>query len=123
MDEKDEIKTTIERTGRRISETGEVRRFTQTVGVDEEGTVHRVTEIEKGMCDCGHYGEAGAVCQVCGSFTICEACGRAGLFACGVCGVTCCPRCGVESLFHPGKRFCQRCGFRGLLREALKGKR
>ena len=31
-----------------------------------------------------------------------------------------CPECSVESLFHPGKRFCQRCGFRGLLREALK---
>jgi hypothetical protein len=122
-DERDEIKTTVERTGRRISETGEVRRFTQTLEVDEEGTVRRTTEIEKGMNDCGHYAEAGAVCQACGSFTICEACARAGLFICGLCGVTCCPRCGVESLFHPGKRFCQRCGFRGLLREALKGKR
>jgi len=117
-DEENEIRTTIERTGRRISETGEVKRFTYRERVDQEGTVHKTTEVEKGLNDCGHYGNAGAVCQVCGSFTVCELCTKN--FVCDQCSIICCPNCSVESIFHPGKRFCQRCGFRGLLREALK---
>jgi len=119
-DEENEIKTTIERTGRRVSESGEVKRITYTERVDQAGTVHKTTEVEKGLNDCGHYGEAGAICQVCNSFTICESCTQANKFVCDNCGLVCCSNCSVESIFHPGKRFCQRCGFRGLLREALK---
>jgi hypothetical protein len=122
-DERDEVKTTIERIGRRVSETGEVKRFTQTEAVDGEGTIHKTTEVEKGLNDCGHYDNTGAICQICNSFTICESCAKVERFVCDVCHTICCPRCGVESIFHPGKRFCQRCGFRGLLREALKGRR
>ena len=115
-----EIKKTIERTGRRVSRTGETKRIVYTERVDAEGTIHRTTEVEKGLFDCGHYGETGASCQVCNGFTLCEACAKSGKFACSSCGIICCPSCGVESLFHQGSRFCKRCGFRGLLREALR---
>ena len=117
-----EIKITIERTGGRVSRTGEAKRIVYTERVDGEGTIHRTTEVDKGFFDCGHFGEngAGAVCQVCDGFMLCEACAKSGRFACSLCGIICCPRCSVESLFHPGVRFCQRCGFRGLLREALR---
>lgn len=120
-DGENEIRTTIERTGGRITETGEVKRFTYRERVDQAGTVHKTTEVEKGLNDCGHYGNAGAVCQVCGSFTVCELCTKN--FVCDQCSIICCPNCSVESIFHPGKRFCQRCGFRGLLREALREKK
>ena len=119
-DEENEIKTTIERTGRRISETGEAKRITYRERVDQAGTVHKTTEVEKGLNDCGHYGNPGAICQICQSFTICDSCTKTENFVCGNCKIICCPNCSVESIFHPGIRFCQRCGFRGLLREALK---
>jgi hypothetical protein len=117
-----EIKITIEKTGRRVSHTGETKKIVYVERVDEEGTIHRTTEVEKGLYDCGHYGEngGGAVCQVCGAFSICEADAKSGKFACSSCGRIVCPDCSVESLFHPGVRFCQRCGFRGLVREALR---
>jgi hypothetical protein len=122
MSDETEIKVTVEKTGRRVSRTGEAKRIVYTERVDEEGTVHRLTEVDKGLFDCGHYAEngAGALCQICNGFTICEACAKSGKFACSSCGRTCCPHCSVESLFHPGKRFCQACGWRGLLREALR---
>jgi hypothetical protein len=119
-EEENEIRTTIERTGGRVSETGEVKRFTYRESVDSEGTVHKTTEVEKGMNDCGHYDNTGAVCQLCQSFSVCESCARTERFVCDNCKRICCPNCSVESIFHPGKRFCDRCGFRGLLREALK---
>lgn len=122
MKEPTEIKTTVEKTGGRVSHSGEAKRITYVEAVDEKGTIHRTTEVEKGLYDCGHYAEsgAGAVCQVCNGFAICEADAKSGKFACSSCGRICCPSCSVESLFHPGKRFCQACGFRGLLREALR---
>lgn len=117
----DEIRTTIERIGRRVSETGEIKRIVSVDGVDEEGTVHKTTEVHKTLNDCGHVADTGAACQVCGpSFTVCEACAKSGQFACDICHRIFCPDHSVESLFHPGVRFCHRCGFRGLLREALK---
>lgn len=122
MADETERKVTIERTGGRVSRTGEAKRIVYTERVDAEGAIHRTTEVEKGLFDCGHYGETGASCQVCNGFTLCEACAKSGRFACSSCGIICCPSpsCSVESLFHPGTRFCQRCGFRGLLREALR---
>ena len=120
MSDETEIKVTVEKTGGRVSRTGEAKRITYVEAVDKEGTIHRTTEVEKGLNDCGHYGETGALCQVCNGFTICEADAKSGKFACSSCGRICCPNCSVESLFHPGVRFCQRCGFRGLLREALR---
>jgi hypothetical protein len=118
-----EIKRTVERLGRHVSQTGEAKRITYVESVDEEATVHRETIVEKNIFDCGHVGETGALCQVCGGFTVCEACAKSGKFTCSSCGRICCPHCSVESLFHPGVRFCQRCGWHGLLREALKGGR
>jgi len=122
MSDETEIKVTVEKTGSRVSRTGEAKRITYVEAVDKEGTIHKTTEVEKGLFDCGHYGEngAGALCQACNGFTICEACAKSGKFACASCGRIVCPNCSVESLFHPGVRFCQRCGFRGLLREALR---
>jgi hypothetical protein len=120
MSDETEIKITVEKTGRRVSRTGEAKKIIYTERVDEEGTIHRTTEVEKGLFDCGHYGENGAVCQLCNSFTICEADAKSEKFVCSSCGRIVCPSCSVESLFHPGKRFCQACGFRGLLREALR---
>jgi len=118
-----EIKITVEKTGRRVSRTGEAKRITYVEAVDREGTIHKTTEVEKGIFDCGHAGEMGAVCQTCGSsFTVCESCAKSSKFVCSSCGRICCPSCSVESIFHPGVRFCQRCGFRGLLREALRRK-
>jgi len=122
MSDETEIKVTVEKTGGRVSRTGEAKRIVYTERVDEEGTIYRTTEVHKNIFDCGHYGEngAGAVCQVCNSFSVCEADAKSGKFACSSCGRICCPSCSVESIFHPGVRFCQRCGFRGLLREALR---
>ena len=118
--EADEIKTTIERIGTRVSESGEIKKITYVESVDEEGRVHKTTEVDKGLNDCGHVGEAGAVCQVCEAFTICDSCVKTERFVCCSCRRICCPRCSRESLFHPGVRFCHRCGFKGLIREALK---
>jgi hypothetical protein len=118
--EADEIRTTVEKIGRRVLETGEAKKITSVDSVDDEGTIHKTTEVEKGLNDCGHYGETGAVCQACNAFTICEADAKSEKFACSSCGRICCPHCSVESIFHPGVRFCHRCGFRGLMREALK---
>jgi len=123
MSDETEIKVTVEKTGRRVSRTGEAKKIVYTERVDEGGTIHRQTEIYKPLYDCGHYeGEsgAGALCQVCGSFSVCESCAKSSKFVCSSCGRICCPSCSVESIFHPGVRFCQRCGFRGLLREALR---
>jgi len=119
----DEIKTIVEKMGRRVSESGEIKKIVSIDSVDEEGTVHKTTEVEKGMNDCGHVGEVGAVCAFCGGFTCCSECARSGKFACASCGRSCCPGCSVTSLFHPDVRFCRNCGFRGLLREALKKRR
>jgi len=117
-DERDDIKTIIERIGGRISESGVAKRTTNTGVVDEEGTAHKITEVERGFNDCGHLEETGAVCHVCGRFTFCPACAEK--FRCGLCQRVVCPEHSVESIFHPGVRFCHRCGFRGLMREALK---
>jgi len=122
MSDETEIKVTVEKTGSRVSRTGEAKRITYVEAVDKEGTIHKTTEVEKGIFDCGHAGEMGAVCQFCNSFTICETDAKSGKFTCSMCGRIVCPNCSVESLFHPGVRFCQRCGFRGLMREALRRK-
>jgi len=121
-DDRDTIRTTIEKIGRRVSQTGEAKKIVVIDSVDEEGTAYKTTEVEKGLNDCGHTGETGAVCQICERFTICEAEAKSGKFACSSCGIICCPNpsCSITSLFHPGVRFCHRCGFRGLLMEALK---
>lgn len=120
--EADEIRTTVEKIGRRVSETGEIKKIISVDSVDEEGTVHKTTEVDKGLNDCGHFGETGtgAVCQVCGAFTVCDSCVKTERFVCHSCHRISCPRCSRESLFHPGVRFCRRCGFKGLIREALK---
>lgn len=122
-DEEDEVRTTIERTGRRISESGEVKRFTYKERVDKAGTVYKTTEVEKGLNDCGHYGEPGGLCHVCGSFTICGDCIKSGSFTCDNCHLICCPACSTESLFHPGVRVCRRCGLRGFIRSSLREKK
>jgi len=120
----DGIKTTVERIRRRISKRGEIKKIVTIDSVDEEGTAHTTTEVHKTLNDCGHIGDTGGTCQVCGSsFTVCEACAKGGLFTCDICHRIFCPEHSVESLFHPGKRFCQADGFRGLLMEALKEKK
>jgi len=116
----DEIKTTIERIGRRVSETGEVARTVLVEGVDAEGTIQRTTEVEKGLNDCGHVGATGAVCHVCGAATICEADAKSDKFACSSCGRICCPDCSVESILKPGVRVCRTCGLPGMVRASLR---
>jgi len=117
-DERDEIRTIIERIGRRVSESGVAKRTTNTDAVDEEGTVHKTTEVEKGFNDCGHLGDTGAVCHVCSRFAVCTACAEK--FRCALCQRVSCPDCSVESLLHPGVRYCRGCGWKGLLRQAFK---
>ena len=119
-DEENEIKTTVERIGRRISESGEVKRFTYRERVDQGGAVHKITEVEKGLNDCGHYGDTGGICQICESFTICVDCIKYKAFVCDNCHRICCPNCSSESIFRPGVRYCRRCRLRGLLRGALR---
>jgi len=120
----DDIKTTVEKIGKRVSETGEIKKIVTVGGVDEEGTAHTTTEVHKTLNDCGHIGDTGGTCQVCGSsFMVCEACAKGGLFTCDICHRIFCPEHSIESIFHPGVRFCHRCGFRGLLMEALKERR
>jgi hypothetical protein len=119
MSDETEIKVTVEKTGSRVSRTGEAKRITYVEAVDKEGTIHKTTEVEKGIFDCGHAGEMGAVCHVCGGFTICEACAKDTRFLCHSCNRVCCPACSRESLFRQGVRICRRCGLRGTFRMAL----
>ena len=114
-----EIKVTIDRLGRRVSETGEEKRSVYTERVDEKGTIHRTNETERGINDCGHAGATGGVCHVCGHQTICEACARDGRFTCSNCKRLTCPHCARVSVLNPGVRICRRCGLRGMMRLAL----
>ena len=117
-DDRDEIKTIIEKIGGRISESGVAKRTTNSGAVDEEGTAHKITEVERGFNDCGHLGDTGAVCHVCSRFALCPACAEK--FRCGLCHRVVCPACSIESLLHPGVRYCRGCGWKGLLRQAFK---
>jgi hypothetical protein len=118
--EDDEIKITVERIGRRISESRDIKRLRQTQRVDQNGSVHMITEVEKGLNDCGHYADTGGICQICESFTICVDCVKSEKFVCDNCHRICCPNCSIESVFHPEVRYCRNCGLRGLIRGALK---
>jgi hypothetical protein len=120
-DDRDDVKTIIERIGGRISESGVSKRTTNTGVVDEEGTAHKITEVERGFNDCGHLEETGAVCHVCSRFTFCPACAEK--FRCGLCQRIVCPGCSVESLLRPGTRFCRRCSWKGLLRRVFNKER
>lgn len=125
MSDETEIKISVEKIGSRVSQTGEAKRFTYVESVDAEGTIHKTFETEKSVFDCGHFGDAGtgAVCQVCGSFVICDACVRTENFVCHACHRIACPRCRRESLFHPGVAICRRCGFAGMIRAAIRKRR
>ena len=114
-----EIKTTVEKLGRRVSRTGASKKISYVEAVDAEGTIHRTTRVEKGVNDCGHAGETGALCSVCDSFTICEACAKEGKFLCDACGRVCCPDCSRESLLKRGVRTCRACGLGGIIRTAM----
>ena len=120
-DDRDDVKTIIERIGGRISESGVAKRTTNTGVVDEEGTAHKTTEVERGFNDCGHLAETGAVCHVCSRFTFCAACAEK--FRCGFCQRVVCPLHSVESLLRPGTRYCRRCAWKGLLRQVFKRER
>lgn len=117
-----EIKVTVDKLAGRSRETGEARRTTFVEAVDSEGTIHRTTENELSVHDCGHAGEAGGSCHVCGRFEVCASCARDGRFACSICKRLACPDCARPSLFKPGVRICKRCGVRGILRASLSGK-
>jgi hypothetical protein len=119
MSNETEIKVTIDRLGRRVSETGEEKRSVYTERVNEEGTICRTTENEKGVNDCGHAGETGGVCSVCGAFAICRDCASDGRFACSVCKRQVCSRCARQSVLNAGVRVCRRCGLRGIMRASL----
>ena len=119
-DEENEIKTTVERIGRRISESGEVKRYRYIERVDEKGTVHKITEFEKCLNSCGHYGDAGGNCWICQSFTICKSCAKTSNFLCSVCHQACCPNCSTENLIHKGVRYCNRCWLSGMFRNIFR---
>ena len=120
MSENDEVKVTVEKIGERISESKKIKSFKYTERVDQSGTVHKITEVQKGLNDCGHYGDTGGICQICESFTICVDCIKYKAFVCDNCHRIACPNCSTESLFHHGVRYCRNCGFRGLIRGALR---
>jgi len=117
-----EIKVTIERLVGRVGRAGEAKRIMQVEAVDEEGTIRKTTEVEQGVHDCGHAGESGGVCHVCGSFTVCAACAKDGGFACSNCKRLACPACARDSLLQPAVRICKRCGLRGMVRASLARK-
>jgi|GEM_PF-5336024 len=114
-----EIKVTIEKLAGRSRETGETKRTSYVESVDGEGTIHRTTEIEQSVHDCGHAGESGGACHVCGRFTVCAGCARDNRFACSNCKRLACPDCARESLLQPGVRICRKCGVRGVIRSSL----
>jgi hypothetical protein len=89
-------------------------------GINEDGAVIEREEIEKGLNDCGHIGEAGALCAFCGSFSVCGACASSGKFACSSCGRTVCSKCAKASVFRPPNRFCPKCAPLGFLSLAFK---
>jgi hypothetical protein len=120
MSENDEVKITVERIGGRISRSRQVKSFRYTERVDPDGTVHKITEVDKGLNDCGHYADTGGICQVCESFTICIDCVKSKAFVCDNCHRICCPNCSTESILRPGVRYCRRCGLRGVIKGALK---
>ncbi len=114
-----EIKVTIERLGRRIRANGASKTTSYVESVDDEGTIHKTTEVEQNVHDCGHSGESGGACHICGEFTLCAACAKDAKFACSNCKRVACPACSRESLLQPGVRICRRCGVRGIVRASF----
>lgn len=119
MSGENEIRVTVDKLGGRASETGETKRVTYVEAVDGEGTIHRTTENEQSVHDCGHAGDAGGACHVCGEFTVCAVCAKDERFACSNCRRVACPKCARTSLLQPGVRICRRCGVKGIVRSAL----
>lgn len=120
----DEVKVTVEKLGKKISQSKEIKSFRYIERVDDAGCVHKLTEVQKNICDCGHVQEPAGVCSFPGcSFTICEACikGNKG-FVCSGCGQVCCPNHSVESILYKGVRYCNQCGVTAILRNALRRK-
>ena len=119
-EDRDSVKKTVKKIGKFPLKKRVLKKTIDIEGIDEHGTRHSLIEEHAVLNDCGHIGEAGALCAFCSSFSLCGECAKSGKFACSSCGRIVCSKCAKASVFHPPNRFCPKCAPAGFLSLAFR---
>jgi len=119
-EDRDSVKKTVKKIGKFPLKKSVLKKTVDIDGVDEHGTRHSLIEEHAVLNDCGHIGDAGALCAFCSSFSLCGECAKSGNFACSSCGRIVCSKCAKASVLHPPNRFCPKCAPTGFLSLAFR---